>query len=91
MEFGKAISLVHRWLLAQLSLCFILRQLLPMSVSVSIAIEETLYHGNSYKGKHLVVVALQFRSLVHCHDGKQGSMQTDVVLERELSVLHLDL
>ena len=49
-------------------------------------------HGNSYKGKHLIGAGLQFRDLVHYHHGgKHGSMQADMVLEKELRVLHIDL
>ena len=34
---------------------------------------------------------LRFRGLVHYHHGrKHGSMQADMVLEKELRVLHLD-
>jgi hypothetical protein len=48
-------------------------------------------HDNTYKGKYFIVAGLQFRALVHCHHGgKHGSMQVDMVLEMELSVLHLD-
>ena len=47
-------------------------------------------HSNSYKGKHLTGAGLQFSDLVHCHHGgKHGGMQVDVVLEKELRVLHL--
>ena len=47
--------------------------------------------SNSYKGKHLVGAGLQFRGSVHYyHGGKHGIMQADVVLEKELRVLHLD-
>lgn len=38
-------------------------------------------HRNSYKGRHLIEAALQFRGLVHCHHGMDnGRMQTDMVL-----------
>jgi hypothetical protein len=48
-------------------------------------------HSNSYKGKHLIGADLQLRSSVHYHHGgKCGSTQTDLVLEKELRVLHLD-
>ena len=48
-------------------------------------------HGNSYKGKHLIGAGLQFRGSVHCHHGgKHGSMQADVVLEKELEVTYPD-
>jgi hypothetical protein len=47
--------------------------------------EETHVHGNSYKGKHLIEAGLQFRGLVYpCHGRKHGSMQADMVLEKEL-------
>ena len=37
--------------------------------------------GNSYKGKHLIEVDLQFRSSVHHHhDRKHGSIQAGLVL-----------
>jgi hypothetical protein len=37
-------------------------------------------------------VAYRFRSLVHyCYGGKHGGMQADMVLEKELRVIHLDL
>ena len=54
--------------------------------------EETRDHGNPYKRKHFIGAGLQFRGLVHYHHGgKHGSIQADVVLEKELRVLHLDL
>ena len=53
---------------------------------ISIAVKKHHDHSNSYKGKLLIGVAhLQFRSWVHW--GKQGSIQTDMVLEKELRVL----
>jgi hypothetical protein len=36
-------------------------------VRVSITVTGYLDQGNSYKGKHLIKAALQFRGLVHCH------------------------
>lgn len=57
---------------------------------VSVAVKRYHDHGNSYKGKHLIRAGLQFRGLVHdCHGGKHGSVQADIVLERELRVLHM--
>ena len=51
--------------------------------------------GNSYKGNHLIRVGLQFysfKSLAHYdHSRKHDSMKADMVLEKELRVLHLDL
>ena len=56
-----------------------------------IAVKRSHDQGNSYKGKHLTGAALQFRGSVHYHhDGKYGSMQADMVLEKELRVVHLD-
>ena len=49
-------------------------------------------HSNSYKGKYLIEVqACSFRSLVHYHQGSEhGSLQADMVLEKELRVQGLD-
>jgi len=48
-------------------------------------------HGNSYKGQHLIGAGLQFRDLVHYgHGRKHGRMQADMVLKKELRILHLD-
>ena len=45
----------------------------------------------THKGNHLIGTGFQFRDLVHYHHGgKHGSMQADMVLEKELRVLHLD-
>ena len=45
-------------------------------------IKENIYMG----------LACSFRGLVHYHHGrKHGRIQTDMVLEKELRVLHLDL
>lgn len=35
--------------------------------------------------------SLQFRDSVHYHGGRHGSVQADVVVEKEQEVLHLDL
>lgn len=49
-------------------------------------------HRNSYKEKHLTRADLLFRGSVHyCHGWKHGGMQADLVLEKKLGVLHLDL
>ena len=49
-------------------------------------------HGNSYKGKLSLGLAYSLRgSARYHHGGKHGSMQADLVLEKELRVLHLDL
>jgi hypothetical protein len=50
------------------------------------------HHKRGNKEKHLIVAGLQLRSLVHYHDNrKYGGVQTDMVLEKELRVRHLDL
>jgi hypothetical protein len=51
-------------------------------------------YDNSYKGQHLIG-AYSFRvtvfSLAHYqHDRNHGSVQADLVLAKELRVLHLD-
>jgi hypothetical protein len=47
--------------------------------------------SNSYKEKHLIGTGLHFRGSVYYHHGrKDGSLQTDIVLEKELRVLYLD-
>ena len=44
------------------------------------------------KGKHLTGAGLLFRGLLHHHHGeKHGSVQADMVLEKELRALYLDL
>ena len=47
-------------------------------------------HSNSYKEKHLIGAGLQFQSL-YCHGRDHGRMHADMVLEKEMRVLHLDL
>lgn len=48
-------------------------------------------HGNSYKGKHLIGLAYSFKDLVHyCHRRKHGGMEADMLLEKELKVLHMN-
>ena len=45
-----------------------------------------------YKGQYLIGTGLQFRGLIYyCHGRKSGGKQADMVLEKELRVLHLDL
>ena len=47
--------------------------------------------GNTYKGKDLFGAGLLFRELVHYHHGrKHDDMQTEMMLEKMLRVLHLD-
>lgn len=46
----------------------------------------TCHHeqGNSYKGKHLIGPGLWFKGLIHYHHGgEHGSIQADMVLEKE--------
>jgi hypothetical protein len=44
-----------------------------------------------YKGEYLIVAIYKFRGLVHYYHGrKHGSMQTDMGLEKEPGVPHLD-
>ena len=46
---------------------------------------------NLYKGKHLIGAGLQFQSFSPLSSWKKhGSMQADMVLEKEPRVLHLD-
>jgi len=51
--------------------------------------------GHSYKGQHLIGAGLQayrFRGSVYYHYGrKHGCIQEEMILEKELRVLHLDL
>ena len=54
---------------------------------VSIAVKRHHDYSSCYKGKHLGL-AHNFRGVVHyCHGRNHGSMQADVVLEKELRVL----
>jgi hypothetical protein len=48
--------------------------------------------GNSYQGQHFkLVLAYRSRGLVHYHRSiKHGCIQADVVLEKDLRVLHLE-
>lgn len=48
-------------------------------------------HGNSVL-KKLIEAGLHFRGLIYYHrSSKHGGMQADLVLEKDLRVLHLDL
>ena len=50
-------------------------------------------HGNSYKEKLSLGLAYSFKILDHYHyhyGGKHVGMQSDIVLESSLKVLHLD-
>jgi hypothetical protein len=45
----------------------------------------------THKRKHFIWAGLQFRGLVHYHNGrKHSNIQTDMMLLKELRVLHLD-
>ena len=63
-------------------------------VRVSIAVKRHHDHDNCYKGKHLIeVIDYSFRRLAHYHDDgtwrlECGSVQENIVLEKELRVLH---
>ena len=58
---------------------------------VYIAVKRHKDHGNSHKGKHLAGAGLQFQRFIHYGDVvKHGGIQADMVLEKELRVLHLD-
>lgn len=47
-------------------------------------------NSNTYKRKSLIGAGLLFRGLIHyCHDGKCGSAQEDVMLERSWLVFHV--
>ena len=49
------------------------------------------YDQNNYcKVTHLIGAGSLFWSVIHCHNRKHGSVQTDV-MEKELRVLHLYL
>ena len=44
-----------------------------------------------HKGNHLIELSHSFKGLVHYHHGgKHGGTQADLMLEKELRVLHLD-
>ena len=59
---------------------------------MSIPVKTHRDHGNSDKGKHFIGTTYSFRGLVHyCHGEKHGGMQAEMVLEKELSILHFDL
>lgn len=61
-------------------------------VGVSIAVKRYHDHIKSYKEDILISTSLRIKGLVHCgHGRKHGITQADVVVERLLGVLHLDL
>ena len=55
------------------------------------ALAEEIFRQSSifYKVKHLIGTTLQFRGLVDYHGRKHGSIQADMVLEKELRVLYI--
>ena len=54
-----------------------------------IAVER--HYDHNMEGKHLIGTGLSFRGLAYCcHSGKHSDTQADVVLEKELRLLHLD-
>jgi hypothetical protein len=58
-------------------------------IGISIAVKRHRGHSNSFiKERISLGLAYSFRGLVHYHHGrKHGSMQVDMVLEKELRVL----
>ena len=60
-------------------------------VRVSFAMNRHHDYGNSYKGNNLIGARLQIRGLVDYHHiRKHGGVQTNMELEKELRVLHLN-
>jgi hypothetical protein len=58
--------------------------LVEVCLGVSIAVKRH-DQGNTYKGQYLIGAGLHFRgSVYYHHGGKHGSMQADMVLEKEL-------
>lgn len=56
-------------------------------IPCSIAVKTHHDYSNCYKGKHINGACLQVRNLVYCfHEQKPGSMQVDMVLEKELQI-----
>lgn len=53
-----------------------------------IAVKRDYDYSSSYKAKHLNVAG--YGSELYLHGGKHGVMHEDMVLERWLSVLHLN-
>ena len=76
----------------QPSVCGPAQQFAGVLVRVSIAVERRYRdQGNSYKRKHFTGAGLQFQRFNPLSSwGKHGSIQTDMVLGKELRVLHLD-
>jgi hypothetical protein len=59
---------------------------------VSIAVKRHHDQGNSYKGQHSIGAGLQFKRLSQFSSWwKHSRVQTDMELEKELRILHLDL
>jgi hypothetical protein len=57
---------------------------------VSISVKKHYDHSNYYKENIYTRLAYRFRGLVHyCHGIEHGSTQADMVLEKELRLLHL--
>jgi hypothetical protein len=62
----------------------------PLSSLRFTAVKRQHDHSNSYKGRHLIGAGLSFRDLArYSHGRERGSVQADMVLEKELGVLHL--
>jgi hypothetical protein len=59
-------------------------------IRVSVVLKRHHDQGKSYQGKHLIW-AHSFRGSVHYHHGgKHGNVQADMVMKKELRILHLD-
>ena len=64
---------------------------MAVSAKASIALKRHHDHSSSYKGNYFIGAVLQLRGLVHYQPGrKHGSVQADMVLEKELRALHLN-
>ena len=58
----------------------------------SIAVKRHHDQGNSYKAKHFIGAGLQVQKFSPLSSWQEhGSVQADMVLEKKLRVLHLDL
>jgi hypothetical protein len=62
-----------------------------VSIGNFIPMKKCHRHSNPYKGKHLTRAGLLIRGSVrYFHVWKHGGMQGNMLLEKELGVLHLD-
>jgi hypothetical protein len=65
-------------------------RIIAILVWVSLLSSVTMTTATLIKANILLGLAYTFRGLVCYHGGKHDSMQADMVLERELRVLHQD-